>query len=193
MNNLVATFLILAALGLFFGYAHPTYRGDTGSSALSGKSVKELRQERQRYEDAFEKSREIELARTGLLEKYNGISAENREKMLKLLPDHIDSVRLIIDINTIAAQYGMVLKSISLIDSSEEGKGAVSRTIGPAGRPYETVGLEFSVRGSYENFRSFLRETERSLRLMDVVTLSFAAQNETAYDYKVTVGTYRLK
>lgn len=192
MSNLVSTILLLASLGLFFGYVNPAYRKNTESSVLAEKSVKELREERGRYEDAFQKTREIEVARTGLLEKYNRISLEDREKILKLLPDHIDSVRLIIDINTIAAQYGMALKNITLTDV-EEKKGSTAGTIGPSETLYAKVGLKFSLRGSYDNFLSFLRDSEKSLRLMDVTALAFAVREENAYDYDVTVSTYRLK
>lgn len=192
MNNLTATILLFASLGLFFGYVNPAYRKSTGSAVLAEKSVTELRQERTHYEDAFQKTRDIEVARTGLLEKYNSISAENREKILKLLPDHIDSVRLIIDISTIAAQYGMTLKNITLTEGQEKG-GDAAGTIGPSETLYATVGLKFSLRGSYDNFRSFLRDSEKSLRLMDVTALAFAAKEENAYDYDVTVSTYRLK
>lgn len=192
MTNLTATILILASLGLFFGYVNPTYRGATGSASLAEKSVTELREERVRYADALQKTREIEVARTGLLEKYNSIPAEDREKILKLLPDHIDSVRLIIDINNIAAQYEMTLKNITLTEGLEKG-AAAGGTIGPSEPLYAMVGLKFSLRGSYDNFRSFLRDSEKSLRLMDVTTLAFAAKEERAYDYDVTVSTYRLK
>lgn len=191
MNNLTAAILLLASLGLFFGYLNPAYRGATGSTALSERSVAELREEQALYNDALQKTREIELARTGLLEKYNGIAAEDHEKILKFLPDHLDSVRLILDINTIAAQFGLTLRNITLSDVEE--KAASGGTLGPSETLYATVELKFSLRGSYDNFRSFLRESERSLRLTDVQTLAFAGKEESAYDYEMTVSTYRLK
>lgn len=191
MNNLTATILLLASLGLFVGYLNPAYRGLTGSAVLAEKSVAELREERMRYDDALQKTREIELSRTGLLEKYNSIAAEDREKLLKLLPDHLDSVRLILDINTIAAEFGLTLRNITLSDTEE--KTAPEGTIGPSEALYAAVEVKFSLRGSYDNFRSFLRESEKSVRLADVRTLAFAAKEGDAYDYEVTVSTYRLK
>lgn len=203
MSNLTATILFLTSLGLFFGYINPAYRGSTGSAELRKRSVTELREERARYREALEKTREIETARTGLLTKYNGITAEDREKLLKLLPDHVDSVRLIIDINNIAAQYSLTLRNIALSDLA--GGEKPSGVVGPKESLYATVGLSFALRGSYENFRSFVRDSERSLRLMDISALSFAVKEaeegrggtpraaEAGYDYAVTVSTYRLR
>src|SRR3989338_7429840 len=99
MTNVTATILILASFGLFFGYVSPTYGRLTGSAVLKEKSIEELRKDQDDYKDALSKAHEIEKARSGLLEIYNSIPEKDLEKLLKLLPDHIDSVRLIIDIN----------------------------------------------------------------------------------------------
>lgn len=202
MSNLVSSLLILASIGLFLVYVNPTYRKDTGSSNWKEQSVKELLTTRVRYREALDKTREIETARTGLLEKYNGISQDNRDKLQKLLPDHVDSVRLILDVNNIAAQYGMALKNIALTGSegaSAEATAPVSalaeneRAIGPTGALYKPVEFKFSVSGSYDTLRSFLRDLEKSLRLIDVRSLSFSAAGDNGYDYTAVISTYRLK
>ena len=188
MFNIVSIILILISAGLFWGYVNPTYRKVTGSSVLEEKSVQELRTDRLRYATALTKTREIEVARTGLLEKYNNIAEEDRDKLQKMLPDHVDSVRLILDINNIAAQYGMTLKNITLTDV-----GGEEETLGPQEIRVEPVEFKFSVSGTYDTLRSFLVDVERSLRLIDVRTLTFAAVETGAYDYTVTIVTYRLE
>ncbi len=192
MTNLTAIILILASLGLFIFYVNPTYREETGASVPAEKSIKELQNDRSEYEEALEKSREIEIARTGLIAQFNSISEENKERLLKLLPDHIDSVRLIIDINTIAAQYEMTLKNIDIVEGSETGSSAEG-TIGPSEELYGKVSFAFSLSGPYEKFRSFLRDLEQSLRLIDVTSVAFGTGKEGVYDYQMTIHTYRLK
>lgn len=190
MSNLTAILLFLASLGIFFGYINPAYRSLTERKELRERSITELRLERDRYADALEKTREIEQTRTGLLEKYNAIPAEDRERLEKLLPDHVDSVRLIIDVNNMAAQYGMTLRNITLLPSNAELAGQ-TLAIGPQEGLFKAVGLKFSVTGSYGDFRAFLRDLERSLRLTDVKTVSFVAGKEE-YTYSVTLVTYTL-
>lgn len=191
MSNIISVILILVSVGLFFGYINPTYQGATGSTVLAGKSVKELQVERERYTDALTKAREIELARTGLLEKYNAIAPEDKEKLQKLLPDHVDSVRLILDINTIAAQYGMTLKNITLTDAGE--KSGKDEGLGPRDIREVPIEFKFSVSGTYDTLRSFLSDVERSLRLIDLRSLSFVASQSGPYEYTMTIVTYRLQ
>ena len=190
MSNIISSALIIASLGIFFGYVNPTYGALSGAAELKERSIKELVEEQERYADALNKTKEIERERTGLLEKYNAIPLEDRERIEKLLPDHIDSVRLIIDVNNIASKYGMTLRNISLTDSATEQAGS-SRAIGPQAARAKEVGLKFNVTGSYDDFRSFLRDLEQSLRLVDVQSVLFTT-NEEDFDYSITISTYKL-
>ncbi|MDO8620026.1 MAG: hypothetical protein Q7R64_01605 [bacterium] len=194
MSNLISIFLLIASVGIYFGYISPTYGKVTMEQDLKARSITELREERDRYVDALSKTREIEQVRTGLLDKYNKIPQKNREDLEKLLPDHIDSVRLIIDINNIASEYGMTLKNISLTESeSPKGKaGAPAVAIGPQNKLFQSVALKFNVSGPYESFRDFLTNLEKSLRLVDVTALAFNTDEAIGGDFAVTLSAYRL-
>ncbi|PIQ68230.1 MAG: hypothetical protein COV91_05225 [Candidatus Taylorbacteria bacterium CG11_big_fil_rev_8_21_14_0_20_46_11] len=195
MNNLTATILIVASVGLFFGYINPTYGRVTGSTTLTDKSIKELQTTKEEYISALAKAKEVEDARQGLLTVYKSIPPEDLDNLLKLLPDHIDSVRLIIDINNIGSQYGLALQNVALAEQTTGSKVKVaSSAIGPRTTNYSSVVLRFAVSGSYSNFRAFLLDLERSLRLIDIDTLSFTSKGEAdSYDFSLTVSTYRLE
>ena len=100
MNLITPIFLILASVGIFYGYTDPRYRGQVNDS----KNVVSLMNERKQYLDALDKSAEfIEL--TNKLTKINNeISSDGLERLKKLLPDHIHNVRLIIDIDEMASK-----------------------------------------------------------------------------------------
>lgn len=191
MNNLISSGLIIVSLAIFFGYITPTYGTMTGNTELGQRSIVELKEERDRYSDALLKTREIEEVRKGLLTRYNAIPLEDRERLEKLLPDHIDSVRLIIDVNNIASQYGMTLKNISLTNSATEQASVSTMSLGPQEGLTVAVGLRFGIRGTYDNFRAFLRDLEQSLRVVDIKTISFGSMTEE-YEYAVTLSTYKL-
>lgn len=236
MINLVSIILILASVGLFWGFINPTYTANTGSSENTGKSIKELQVEEQDYQDAITKTKEIERIRDSLNDKFKTIQKSDVDKLSKLLPDHIDSVRLIIDINNIGNRFGMSLRNISLsVSGAEKGKtaaevrqssevgsslgGFAAGIIGPDDKKFGSAQLTFSVSGSYENFVQFLREMERSLRIVDVTSLSFKASGSADsfgtgskansflnmskvptkvsvgdnYEYTMTIRTYYLK
>ena len=196
MANVTPFILILASLGLFFGYINPTYTAPTGSLDPATKSVKELKIEAQEYDDAINKAKEIERIRDSLNNTFKSISRDDIEKISRLLPDHIDSVRLIIDINSVAKRFGMTLRNINLAitnstannraiqpagvssPSASPGASAVfggGVSTAPGNQKYDSAQLSFSVSGSYENFIGFLKELEQSLRIVDVTTLSFKA------------------
>lgn len=188
MSNLTVTILLIASLAIFFGYVTPTYRAQREGADLAKRSIAELKEEEARYAEALDKTREIERERTGLLEKYNAIPLADRERLEKLLPDHIDSVRLIIDINNIASQHGMTLKNIALIDDDAAPAGGA---FGPQEDRVKAVGLRFTVSGLYDEFRAFLKDVEQSLRLVDIRTVAFTAL-ASEYEYSVTLSTYKL-
>lgn len=60
---------------------------------------------------------------------------------------------------------------------------------------YETAELTFSVTGTYEDFKTFIRELEQNLVLMDISTLSIApsAEEEDLSSYSVSVTMYQFK
>lgn len=184
MSNIISILLVLLSAGLFFGYIDPTYG-----------EIKALKAEKAEYEQALNNSRELQAERDELLEKLNTFRTADLEKLSKLLPDNIDNVRLIIDIDTVASRYGMRVRDFitSAAGGGEEG------IIGPNNSPYGTITLAFSTTGTYETFMAFLSDLERSLRLIDVVDIGFEAPLEEGraaagiYDYKVTIRTYWLK
>lgn len=199
---------ILASLGVTFGYAYPRYNSMTGSSELEAKSVKELKDSVIQYEAALEKTREIEEVRNGLLTKYNSITEADRVRIEKMMPDNIDSVRMVIDINNIAQLVGMSLREISLTEptSQTERKDANNTQVVVA-RPsaYTYMTLSFSVTGAYNSLIAFLGGLEKSLRIADVSDLSIEEAStkdtdvnkskvftEPLYKMKVSVKTYYL-
>ncbi len=201
MNNIISAILIVSGIGLFFGYTNSIWRGETGSANFKDKSVKELQIEKIRYEDALRQAREIEEIRNGLLTRYNSIDEEDRKRIVKFLPDHVDSVRLIIDINSVASAYGMSMDSIRLSETTSSEPAPRRDEVGfveivPLKR-YDTKRLDFSLSGPYENFIAFLKDIEKSLRLVDIVSVDVSAgdQSESAgeYGYTVSLQTYYLK
>lgn len=222
MNIISPLILIVASVWLFIGYINPTYTGKTGSVEPSGKSIVELQVDEQNYTNALTKTAEIERFRTGLAAKFDALNPSDVEEVEKLLPDHIDTVRLILDINNIAARYGMSLADIVLsapgvvsgapsngvLAAQRQNtifSGATANTnpdIGPSSSPYGTVKLGFNVTGTYDNFLRFLGELEASLRIVDVTSLSFRTAKPVSgqaplpsdtFNYSMTIRTYYLK
>ena len=81
-------------------------------------------------------------------------------------------------------------------DSGAQGGGNASAGEAIGAIPsYSTITLHFSTFGTYDHFRSLIQDIEKSLRLVDLESLSIKpdAQIKNTYTYDITIKTYWLK
>jgi len=181
MRFIFPIIFIITAILLFFALIDPSYQ-----------NVLELREQEAQFASALTKSQELKEVREKLLTKYNNFSSEDLEDLNKMLPDNIDNVRLILDLDNLARLHNIRLSDVSvdLTGSSQQEEGAIATSNG--GDTYGSVTLSFSVQTTYENFKKFLSDLERSLRLVDVTQLQ-VTPGDGNYNYQMSVRTYWLK
>jgi hypothetical protein len=180
MKSLIPIFLILASVGIFVFYINPTYQ-----------TIKSLQVDIASYEKAFSKSNEVLKKRGELQAKYKQFTSADLDSIKKLLPDHIDNVQLILDINGIARlpEHNMLISKIKI----EEDKSDTTVQIGPNNKLYSSILVSFKTKAEYSKFMSFIKELEQSLRLVDITNLSFKTDAKNLTEYSVTIRTYWLK
>jgi hypothetical protein len=180
MKSLVPIFLILASAGIFIFFINPEYD-----------AIKALQVEIADYEKAFGKSNEVLKKRGELQAKYKQFTNADLESVKKLLPDHIDNVQLILDINGIARlpEHNMLISKIKI---EEDKTGSVGQ-IGPDNKPYSSILVSFKTKADYPKFISFIKSLEQSLRLVDITNLTFKVDPKNLTEYSVTIRTYWLK
>ncbi|OGZ06037.1 MAG: hypothetical protein A2845_01290 [Candidatus Lloydbacteria bacterium RIFCSPHIGHO2_01_FULL_49_22] len=98
--------------------------------------------------------------------QYDAFPPDGDRRLQVLLPKEIDTVRLIIDVNEIAARHGMG------VNDPMVGKAATDESRPQAYVPYS---LSFKTTATYDVFRDFLADLERSLALRDIVTVEFSS------------------
>lgn len=118
-----------------------------------------------------------------------------------MLPDHVDNVRLILDIDSIAARHGMPIQNV--VVTSSQSANASQTAIGSVGssrQKYDSLSVKFTSQGTYENFRGFVEDIQKSLRIADLVGLSITRVAEGSissatpvYNYEIQMRTYWLK
>ena len=126
MRILLPSILIFAAVGLFVLYTNPTYQGLKGEMATAAA-----------YNDALNKAQELKSVRDQLLSKRNTFSTDDVTRISRMLPDNVDNIRLIIDINNIAARHGLSLLSVSLDTVSNASSARSPLSVGPSGDAVE--------------------------------------------------------
>jgi len=177
MSLIVQIILLLASVGIFFGYVNPTYNDS-----------KNLSSELSQYEQALYNSKTLIATRDTLVSKRNSLNPTDLSRLQTLLPDSVDSVSLIIELDSIASQFGMRIRDFTEATQSQGG------TLGVSATPYGTLSLSFTTTASFETFVAFLKAVENDLRLIDVTGISFnSTSNNSVYDFNVSVNTYWLK
>lgn len=168
--------------------------------------VSKLRTDVTAYNQALAHSTELQKVRDTLLESYNAIPKEDKERLIKFMPNTVDNIQLILEIQQVASLHGMSLKNIAF----EAPKPTTTdQTVDPssdpnANKPYGIFNLEFKTEANYLTFISFLKDLELNLRLIDIKSISFMVPDKkmtaqssdidpNVYTYDVKLQTYWLK
>lgn len=189
-KTIISVICFVAAGAVFFLYTQPTYDKVKASSA-------QITQ----YDEALNKAAELQQLKQSLLSKYNTFNPADVERLQKLLPDHVDNVRLILDIDSIAGRHAMAIQNV-VVSSSQSAKSTQTAigTVSSSRQKYDSLTIKFTSQGTYENFRGFLDEMQRSLRIVDLTSLSITRTADSGvasaaplYDFEVVMRTYWLK
>lgn len=180
MKTFFSIIVILASILGVVLYVIPTYQ-----------SAQALQNEENELNSALTNARLLQEARDDLLLKFNAFTTQDINRLRTMLPDNIDNVKMIIELDALATQLGLSIQSIDVIESSslspEEEQARASL-------PYGVVDLSLQMEGPYERFVEVIEQIERSLRLIDVQDISFRSIDTSSdYTYNMTVRTYWLK
>lgn len=196
-KTILSILFIGASVMVFVLYVRPTY--DT---------IQTNRTKVARFDAALAKTREIQELKSSLLSRYNLFAGTNLDRLQKMLPDHVDNVRLVLDMDGIASNYGIRIQNVAVQDPGKRNDDASSGTVLNGGtsqnRPYRSLTLQFEVVSTYNEFVSLLRDLESSLRIVDLVSLSLRPRSlsrvtveegildEPIYTFSVALRTYWL-
>ena len=183
MNSRVLPSLaLMISVGIFFAYVKPVWSGPIAETKIA------IVNDEQALIAAHEyKAKENELASAR-----NAIDPDNLARLSTFLPDSVDNVRLILDINALAARSGLSLSNINVVksDSGSTGGGAL-----PAARenPVGSVDLSLSAIGTYSALNVFLAGVEKSARLLDVRDIVVKGSDTGVYNYQMSIRLYWLR
>jgi hypothetical protein len=179
-KNATPLILIILAIGVYFSFTR-----------IQITDLQSIQRVNAQYKEAIYNSESLIKVRDDVRDAYNRIDPVDQERLEKLIPDNIDNVRLIIDVNGIASRHGIVIKNIKTA-TLEDTPAAQGGEIAPAS-PYNTATLSFDVISDYRRFIAFLTDIESSLRLLEVSKITLKANDTGNYDYGVELKTFWLK
>ncbi|PIR86273.1 hypothetical protein COU13_01940 [Candidatus Kaiserbacteria bacterium CG10_big_fil_rev_8_21_14_0_10_43_70] len=189
---IISIIAFVVAAALFLGYTRPAYE-----------KVQSVKGDIGQFDEALQKSRELQELKQGLLSRYNTFSEADLLRLRKLLPDHVDNVRLVLDLDNLAGRYKMAVQNVLISRGAPEEQAAtVLGSLGTQSEVFDNLTMQFATVGTYSNFVSFLEDLESSLRIVDLVSLTIEQTSisnegdeleEPIYEYNVAIRTYWLK
>lgn len=204
MKFIFSISIIIISGVIFFTVVNPLY-GD----------ISNLRSEVDTYNVALDNSTELQRTRDGLVETYKNIKKEDRERLEHFLPNTVNNIKFILEIERIANIHSMPVKNIKFDPQRvQDAKGTTVNTMASSSgvvitpndpsssKPYGIFPVEFTTEGDYNTFVMMLKDIEQNLRLVDVKSVSFAVPeaksllpgvNPNLYTYNIRVETYWLK
>jgi len=208
MSRLIPLIAIVFAIALFFLYIKPTYSG----------TIADTRSQIASYDQALAAADRFQTKEAELTQARAQIPAESLARLSEFLPDGVNNVQLILDMDALAARSGVTLSDFATQgDDSSTGDqsqttpattaspdataGAVpspDMAMGDAGAltsssPIDSLTLTFKATGTYDAFRSFLAGMENSLRPLDVIDLDVTKSDTGVYAYTMSVRIYWLR
>lgn len=184
-QRLIIILELLVAFGLYFWYVQPTYTGNIQALHTKIASEQVVVKTMQRYSQE----------ETRLEEKQKSISSSDISRLSKMVPTTNGIAHFLLNINMLAIRSGFVLNKFNVKDQSNNPQQNITNKKGDL---YKTFVLNVSGNGTYDSFRQFLNGLERSLRIIDITSLSIDAntsgtgQNTSSYNYSLTLQIYSL-
>lgn len=194
MRKLVLPITILAvAVFGFFWYVQPTYD-----------KIGKLQSRIATYDKNLNRITKLQQQLNKKLAARDSITSAEFRRLNRIVPRSVDTVRLLIELDRIAARHGLSVQDTSFsgaprliqATSSQQTNASTPSQISEE-RNYRTVTVSFSTTGEYETIQNFLRDLERSSRLMDLTSFQLKTPktesdanvgNKNAYS--ITLNTY---
>ncbi len=189
MSRILPIVALLFAVALFFLYVRPTYSG----------AIQDTRQKIASYDSALAAADRFDQKESELSQARAQISPDNLKRLNEFLPDGVDNVQLILDLDALAARSGITLSEFDIKGQGDGTSGAAAPSTDSTGlsldasNPIDSLDLTFKASGTYSSFRTFLDGMESSLRPLDIVNLDVDESATGVYSYAVTVRIYWLR
>lgn len=204
-KNVIPAVLIVASIWIFFGFISPQYS-----------TIQDLWASESQYKTAIDNANEVRILRNTFQANLDAISAEDQARLLKLLPDSIDQVKLMRDLNTLVTNLGLKPSRLDVNSAADQSAvvpagdatGSQLEVPGTAGK-YGTASADIEFDSSYQDFINCLSVIEKDLQLADVVSVKISGgagatqptstqSNKSSsvnngHHYSLTLNTYWLK
>ena len=179
-SRLLPVSALFVAAGIFFAYINPTWTGSIAATQVAIAADNQTLAAANHYAEQ----------QNQLASERNAIAPSNLAQLEEFLPNSVDNVSIILDLNALAARSGLTLSGANVANT-----GAQSSTGAPttSSNPVGSVNLLLNATGTYGALQNFLNGVEHSRRLLDVQDLAITGSDTGVYTYTMTLRLYWLR
>lgn len=188
IKTLVPIAALLVTVALFFVYIKPTFD-----------AIRLVEDETHEYREAIDNAENLQIRLDELIQEQNTLSIFDLERLEVMVPETINEVLVLIDLAGLAEKHSLFMNEITVDTEGELSTLAANDTIPtpPSGgeelpEELQEVNIGFSVIGSYEQFKAFVRDIEQSLVFMEIFEISFVETEGELFTFDMIIRTYAL-
>lgn len=203
MKFITSIILIAAAIAFFIFFTKPQWV-----------ELKANRVEVEKLNIAEQNAKNLKERIDGLQKIRNNISTADADKIQRMIPNNVESVKLIIDFDNMLQAMVKERGTLALYESKanlSSGKVSIENpkivlNVNASSEDIDTTQLgvadfSFTVALTYADFMDFLKRIEYSTRIFDVQSISFTTSNDNKttnpndiiYNFNISLKTYWLK
>lgn len=187
---------LFISLALFFGsgiigyfYAWPAWQ-----------EFSNLRQESENAATISSELDELGKNRSDLLSTINSVSKEDNERLTEALPPGPHSGELLVFLENLSIKHGVTIRRVDLT-APQETKVQDTKSSQPRPGTVPTKASDGTIKefpvtleivGTYDAFKAFISDIERSLRIIDVQSITFSAPSliDSKINFSIRGKTY---
>jgi hypothetical protein len=182
---------LIASIGIFIVYVNPTYT----------KQVIPLQAQIKQLNSTIAAAEEFNKKEAQIATERNALPADSIARLQSYLPDSVDNVQLVLDLNTLAARSGLTLSDLDIAAGTGTEQVAPAAGADASGAlPLQSVSskisdslqISFKAKGPYAGFRTFLMTLEESLRPMDLTHIEIKTDPLLPDTFSLTFTIYWL-
>ncbi len=175
--KLFNTLLIISSIVLYFYVVKPLYTGVASGLWVPEQSVQSLLDSKKQYDATIVGVDAIIRQGKTTLTQYNTFDDATKNTMMIMVPTSIDEVKLLSELTKIANDSGFAIEDLSVKDKTGE------------------YTVTFVIKTTYPNFKRFIANYEKSMRLLTLKSASFIPSKDERdiIKFNVELTTYYMK
>lgn len=174
LNRFFLGAVVLVVIVFAFFYLVPLYE-----------KTAELKKQDNRFADALAVAVKTEDRLLDIDEAMTRLTEEDRTALNHILPPYLEELRILNDINTMAAESGV---SIIAVNSEKTQKTQRRQQDNENAKPYQYAIVGFKIEADYEPFVRFIKKIEQDIRLFEIIEIRLENKRGVEEEYKEGAG-----